>query len=96
MLTFEIEIGRGVIKRIAIQTDDIRIATSVIGVALLACQCRLLIELAVKTTFIGNIGSDDIVTFDAELILRLLGKRRVALIAIAFQFGVPLNQLSRH
>lgn len=96
VLAFEFKISAGVIEGVAIETENVGTATFVIGVALLACQRGLMLELAVKAALIGDIGGDDIVALHAQLILRLLGERGVALAAIVFQFRVRLDQFTRH
>lgn len=74
VLAFELEIGSGVIERVAVETEDIGVAALVIGVALLAGNSGLMLQLAMETAFIGDIGRDHIMAIGTELILRLLGK----------------------
>jgi len=74
VFAFEFEIGGRVIEGIAIETDDIGIATFMVGVALLARQRGLMIEFAVKTALLRDIGRDHIVALHAQLILCLLGE----------------------
>ncbi len=96
VFTFKLEIGRTVIKRVAIQSQNIGVAAPVVGMALRAGERRFLIELAVKAAFISDIRCDNIVTARTQFILSLLGKRGVALTAIAFKFRMPFDQLTGH
>ena len=96
VLAFEFKIGSGMVERVAIEIEDIGITAFMIGVALLARQRGLMLELAVKAAFIGNIGRYHIVALHAQLILRLLGERSVTLVAIVLQFRMPLDQFSGH
>lgn len=96
VFAFQREVGGAVIKIIAIEPDDIGRAPLVIGMTLFTRQRGVVFQLAVKAFFGGDVGTDHIVALHAELILRLLGERYVAFCALSFQFGVALDELSRH
>lgn len=96
VFAFQWEVGRRVIEGVAIETDDIRLTTLVIGVTLFARQRRVVFELAVKALFCRDIRTDHVVTGNAQLILRLLFEGDMAFGALGFQFSVPLDQLARH
>lgn len=89
-------IGEVVVEACRVQSDDVRVATLVIGVALptrgIAGPRRAAVEAGVRSA----VGSDLLVTLQAECILRRRRKGDMAAAAIALDVGVPLDDLSGH
>lgn len=91
MRTGELEVGCRMVEGFAIQLDDVERPALVVGVAVLAVRRRRSALAAVKAALLGAICSNVFVAIEAALGLRLFLEFLVALAAIVFELGMPLN-----
>lgn len=98
MPTLQCEISAVVAKGVAVEADDVAVATDVIGMALTTSDrlARSGAQSTMKTGSGLNVRRHRVVTLDAEFVLCLFGKGDVALVAVGLQLGVRLRQLARH
>ena len=93
MCPLEPEVGECVIERFFVERRDIHRATLVFGVAVAAL---LVLDPAVITLFLGDVFGDILVAIEAQTVLRGFFEARMAVFTVAFQVGMPGNQLAGH
>ena len=93
MLAAQLEIGLRVIELRFVEHDDFGAAASVVGMATAALP---LLESAVVAAAGLDVGRHRLVAVEAELWLRGAVEADMAVLAGAFEVGVPLNDRPRH
>jgi len=88
--------GQRVIERFGNQPDDVSGAAFVLRVAAAARGARQSIVMAVKSLALSHISGDVLVTVQAQAFLRLLAEGRMTGTALFFDFGMTLNNRTRH
>lgn len=96
MRALQIEVGRRVTERLPIKLDYVSRAALVIGVAVIAFIFRRLLMATVKAGAEPPVLGDLLVTGYAQARLRVPREGFVALVAVAFELGMPADQRSRH
>ena len=89
------EIGKGVIKRFAIELDDVGISSLVIGVTMVAVLLRSIRLTPMKSLTRQPVRRNFLVTCKASSRLRFSRERFVAIAAILLKFGVPVDDRPR-
>lgn len=88
----EHKVSLGVIKLLFVKTRNLGIASFVIGVT---CIASLRLESSVKTRPRSHVRPNILVTIPTQHGLRIAVEPDVALFAVVFQFGMPLNDFAR-
>lgn len=93
--------GQGKVREIVgeqrtVETDDVGIASLMVGVTAHAAKYVNSGLSAVKARTRRNIGGNALVAVGAQPALRLPVESDVAIAAVRFQIGVALDQISRH
>ena len=91
--TLQPEVGERVIERLFVDRRDIHRAPLVFGMTVAAL---LVLDTAVVTLFLGDVLGDVLVAVQAQTVLGGFFEARMAVFTVAFQFGVPRNQLAGH
>ena len=96
MCALELEVGEGVVERFFVETDDVRLASLVIAVAVPAIGLGGLWIAPVIALRSLAVRRHVLVAVEAFRRLRLAGERNMAAIAVLLVLRVPLDQLARH
>jgi len=96
MGALELEVGVAVIEGFLIEQDDVGLAPGVIGMTIVAFGLADSRVFAMVTLLDSDVGGNQFVTIETEVTLERLTQQLVAVVAVVFEFDMPLDQWSRH
>jgi len=90
------KISAFMVEGFPVQSDDIRCASFMVGMAAFALAICDTLDAAMKTALLLDIRGDFFVAVQAQATLFQFAELGMALAAVGLIFGVPLDQFTRH
>lgn len=96
VLSYQLEIGNGVIESRLIEIDDVGIATDMIGMTTRTSLIAHVVAQAVEAGVLLDIGRDIVVAIETKIVLLCLFEQFVTLAALALEIGMRFDHFAGH